>query len=70
MYFFLITYFIMGGITHLIVYPRGNPTFYFSAYLIFILKIKFNYYFIMFYLYPNEYDDMWHCPYCQEVSNQ
>ena len=46
-------------------------TVYFSAiYFIFILKIKLNYYFIMFYYYPNEYDDILHCTYWQEVSNQ
>ena len=41
MYFFLIIYCIIR------VLYRGTPTFYFSIiYFIFILKIKFNYYFI------------------------
>ena len=46
----------------LLIYFLGTLIFYCSViYFIFIFKIKFNYYCIMFYLYPNEYDDIWHC---------
>ena len=45
MYLFLIIYFLMG-----------YPYFLCIIYFIFIFKIKFNYYVIMYYLYPNEYD--------------
>ena len=39
----------------------GTPTFYFSViYFIFILKIKLNYYFIMFNFYPNMIYDTAH----------
>ena len=49
----------------------GIPTFLFSViYFIFIFKIKLNYYYIMFYFYPNEYDDICHCTYCHNVSNK